>query len=393
LVLDIVLKKKKELGLNNFLGCIFTAMTTITVSQIANALQALAPTAYQESYDNVGVLVGQHAMHCSGVLIALDCTEAIIAEAIQHNCNVIVCHHPILFKGLKKINGNNYVERVVIAAIKNDIAILACHTNLDNMLHGVNAKMCEKLGLINTKILLPSTGTLRKLYTYVPDHAASDVRQGLFEAGAGHIGNYSQCSFNTNGFGTFAPNALANPTIGKPNGQLVSIEETKLEVIYPKHLESNILQKLNSYTYYEEKAYEIVEVLNNNQTIGAGMIGDFAEPLSINTFLDFVKKTFQSNCIRYTNCQQQTISKVALCGGSGSFLLPQAMQHGADAYITADFKYHEFFDADNQIMITDIGHYESEQFTSEIFYEYLREKFPNFAIQITSGNTNPIQYF
>lgn len=364
----------------------------VIVNDVVAALEQLAPVSYQESYDNVGLLVGNKNQEVSGILISLDCTEEVVQAAINQKNNVIVCHHPIIFKGLKRITGANYVERVVVMAIKNDISIIACHTNLDNMQAGVNAKIAEKLELQNCKILVPGKNTIRKFCTYVPKHYAEKVREGLFEVGAGQIGLYSNCSFNTEGVGTFQPLIGSNPMVGNAGGSEENIDEVKVEVIYHKHLESNIIKKLNSFTYYEEKAYEIYEITNINQSIGAGMIGTFNIPMPPSEFLKKVKKVFQTGCIRYTSLERD-IQKVALCGGSGSFLLADAISQKADAFISADFKYHEFFDADDQIMITDIGHYESEQYTSEIFYDYLREKFTNFAIQINSGNTNPINYF
>jgi dinuclear metal center YbgI/SA1388 family protein len=365
----------------------------IIVNDILKALEALAPTPYQESYDNIGLLVGSSQMKATGVLISLDCLESVVDEAIGLQYNVIVCHHPIIFKGLKKLNGNNYIEKVVIKAIKNDIAIIACHTNLDNMQNGVNAKMAEKLGLMQCKILSPSTNSLRKLVTYVPEKFAEEVRNGLFGEGAGQIGLYSNCSFSSTGIGTFKPQLGSNPKVGIAGGNQEFISEVKIEVIYNKHLEINILNKLFSYNYYEEKAYEILEMNNENQGIGAGMIGELAEPLEEKVFLKLIKEVFNTGCIKYTYTHKKQFQKIALCGGSGSFLLGNAIRAGADAYISSDFKYHEFFDAEDKLMIADIGHYESEQYTGEIFYAYLREKFTNFAIQLTTGNTNPVKYF
>jgi dinuclear metal center YbgI/SA1388 family protein len=365
----------------------------IYVKDIAQAIDQLAPSVYQESYDNVGLLVGNPHEVATGIMVSLDCLDQILDEAIANNCNVIVCHHPIIFKGLKKLTGANYIERVVIKAIQHKIAIIACHTNLDNMLHGVNEKIAAKLGLIDCRILAPTTNLIRKFQTYVPQASAEMVRQGLFEAGAGKIGLYDQCSFTLEGSGTFRPLTGSNPMVGKAGGTRETTDEVKIEMIYEKHLEQQILQKFASFTYYEEKAYEIFETQNLHHGIGSGRIGQLKKPLSINDFLQFVKTTFGANGIRYTSTNKTEISTVAVCGGSGSFLLPIAKRAKADAYISADFKYHEFFDAENEIMITDIGHFESEQFTSEIFIDYLREKFPNFAIHLAQNNTNPIHYF
>jgi dinuclear metal center YbgI/SA1388 family protein len=368
-------------------------MKPILVDDILQALEAQAPFAYQEKYDNAGLLIGDKLMVATGILIALDCTESIIDEAISLQYNVIVCHHPIIFTGLKKLTGNNYVEKIVIKAIKNNIAIIASHTNLDNMADGVNAKMAEKLGLKNCKILAPSADTIRKLVMYVPASVAEEVQQGMFETGAGHIGQYANCSFSSVGIGSFKALVGSHPVIGSAGGAQESVNEVKLEMIYHKHLETSILNKINSYNYYEEKAYEIFEIKNLNQSIGAGLIGDLPEALDQQSFLKTVKTTFAADCVRFTSSTKTKFQKIALCGGAGSFLLRHAIQSGADAFISADFKYHEFFDAEGKLMIADIGHYESEQYTSEIFYAYLQEKFTNFAIQITGCNTNPVKYF
>ncbi len=363
------------------------------LKEIIKHLEQLAPPVYQEAYDNAGLLVGNPNMDVKACLISLDCTEAIIDEAIAKGCNLIISHHPIIFAGLKRLNGKNYTERVVIKAIKNDISLYACHTNLDNMQHGVNAKIAEKLGLKDVSILKPSTNNLMKLYVYMPEQHLEAVQNAFFEVGAGQIGAYSECSFSVLGKGSFKPGIRAQPKVGTAGGKREVGSEVKLEIIYNKHLELNILSTLNNLTFYEEVAYEIIALHNTNNTIGSGIIGTLPQPLSPQEFLKMLKSTMNTQCVRYTPTMAQSISKVALCGGSGSFLLSHAKSAGADAYISADFKYHEFFDAENQILIADIGHYESEQFTSEIFYSYLQKKISNFALHLSTTNTNPIQYF
>jgi dinuclear metal center YbgI/SA1388 family protein len=365
----------------------------MTLQQIKTFLDNQYPLAFQESYDNAGLITGNLSQEITGVLISLDCTEAILAEAMAANCNMIVCHHPIIFKGLKKITGSNYVERVIIKAIKNDIAIYAAHTNVDNMHLGVNAKICEKLGLHNCSILAPTSGNLQKLYTYAPKANAEDVLQAVFAAGAGIIGNYSECSFVVSGTGSFKPGADAHPKIGQAGGPRELVDEVKIEVIYPKHLKNKVLQALSNLTYYEEKAYEILDLANTNQYIGSGMIGNLAQPMAADEFLRFVKNTFNCGVIKHTAILGKPIQKVAVCGGSGSFLTQNAIAAGADIYISSDMKYHEFFDADGQIIMADIGHYESEQYTGEIFLAAIQEKFPNFAVLFSKGNTNPVKYF
>ncbi len=363
------------------------------LQQVIQYLEELAPSMYQEGYDNSGLLVGSPSMEVRACLFSLDCTEAIIEEAIALNCNVIVCHHPIIFGGLKKINGKNYVERVIIAAIKNDIAIYACHTNLDNMLHGVNAKIAEKIALQDVQILLPKKETLEKLYLYAPEKELENVQKQFFALGAGQIGDYSECSFSVVGNGTFKAGANSNPKVGVAGGQREKVNEVKIEIIYNKHLKFNILNTIEKLDFYEEVAFEIIPLQNANQTIGSGIIGVLPEPVEPMEFLRFIKKALNTDCIRHTAILPKVIQRVAICGGSGSFLLPYAKKAKADVYISADFKYHEFFDADNSIIIADIGHFETEQFTPEIFYSYLQNKNCNFALHLSKINTNPIQYF
>lgn len=363
------------------------------VKELAHALENIAPLSYQESYDNSGLQVGDADTEVTGVLVTLDITEAVLDEALERGCNTIVAHHPVIFSGLKRLTGKSYVERIVQKAIKNDLILYAIHTNLDNMRNGVNAAFAERLALQNTSILDTRTDTLRKLYTYVPKGNADTVRDALFAAGAGEIGNYRECSYNTSGTGTFRPGATANPAIGKAGGEREWVEEVKLEMLVPKHQEQQVLRALKASHPYEEVAYEIISLQNANQEIGAGIIGTLEKPLSGQEFLHLVKERMQTDCIRHTPVLEKPISKVAVCGGSGSFLLKQAIGAGADAFVTADFKYHQFFDADNRILVADIGHYESEQFTVRLLADLLTKKFPNFAVLSSRTRTNPVQYF
>ncbi|MBL7766998.1 MAG: Nif3-like dinuclear metal center hexameric protein [Chitinophagaceae bacterium] len=364
----------------------------MSIQHIIDELEILAPVSYQESYDNCGLLVGNRQKIIEKALITLDCTEAVLDEAIQLGCSLVICHHPILFSGIKSITGKNYIERVILKAIQQDIAIYAAHTNLDNMPVGVNAKIAEKLGLKNCQILAPLRDALRHLYVYIPIAHADRVRKALHDAGAGQIGNYESCSFNIEGTGKFKPKSGANPFIGEID-ELQSEPETKVEVVFSVDKERAILKALFDHHPYEEVAYGIIPISNANKHLGAGMIGELPEPMEETAFLKFLKIRMSTDCIRHTALSERKISKVALCGGSGSFLLQKAKQSGADVLVTADFKYHQFFDAENHILIADIGHYESEQFTGEIFYEVLSKKFPNFAFHLTSVNTNPVHYY
>lgn len=358
-----------------------------------DAIEAYAPPVYQESYDNCGLQVGNPGMTVTGALLTLDVTEDIVTEAMTRGCNMIVAHHPLIFSGLKKITGRTYVERVVQMAIRNDIAIYAAHTNLDNMRMGVNAKIAEKLGLQHTRILAPARNMISKLYTYVPVSAAAAVRDALFAAGAGQISAYSECSFNTQGVGTFRPGADTDPAIGTAGGPREQVEEVKIEVLVPKANEGAVLAAMRASHPYEEVAYELIALNNTTGEIGAGMIGMLPEPMPATRVLQLIKEQMRADCIRYTELPDRDIQKIAVCGGSGSFLLGDAIRSGADLFLTADFKYHQFFDAERKIIIADIGHFESEQFTVEIFAAILNKKFPNFAVLLSNLSTNPVKYF
>ena len=361
------------------------------IKDITNYLESIAPLSLQESYDNAGLITGNKNDELKGVLITLDTIEEVVEEAIQKGANLIVSHHPIIFKGLRKITGKNYVERTIIKAIKNDIAVYAVHTNIDNVDTGVNAMLCKKLNLINCTILKPIKNELRKLVTFVPADKADDVRKAILKAGAGKIGNYDNCSFSSSGTGTFKAGEKTNPYVGEKN-KIHFENEIKIETVFPKHLENKILKALFQSHPYEEVAYDIYSLENNYNKAGAGMIGELKEAEDALTFLNKIKSNLNSASIRYTKLTGRKIKKVALCGGSGSFLLGDAIAQKADIYISGDFKYHEFFDADNKIIIADAGHYETEQFTKELIFDVLMEKYTNFACFLSEVNTNPINY-
>jgi dinuclear metal center YbgI/SA1388 family protein len=364
----------------------------MTIYDITAFLEKIAPPSLQENYDNAGLITGNTGWQCTGIITTLDATEAIVQEAIKKKCNLIVAHHPIIFGGLKKITGKNYVEQTIIAAIKNDIAIYAIHTNLDNVLHGVNGKIADQLGLINRQILQPKTSMLKKLFTFVPDAHAEKVRSAIFAAGGGHISNYSECSFNTPGTGTFKAGDGTNPFVGNI-GQRHTGAEMKIEAIFPAWLEKPLLTAMLAVHPYEEVAYDIVALENRNPAVGSGLVGELPEAVTEMAFLQSIKEKFNLSVIKHTPLTGKPVQKVALCGGAGSFLIGAAIASGADFYISADIKYHEFFDANGRLVIADIGHYESEQFTIDLLFEVLTEKFPNFAVLKTSLNTNPVQYF
>jgi dinuclear metal center YbgI/SA1388 family protein len=361
------------------------------IADIIRFLETLAPPSLQEGYDNAGLLTGSPGWECTGVLVSLDATEEVVQDAKTNGINLIVAHHPIVFSGLKRITGKNYVERAVIASIKHDIAIYAIHTNLDNILTGVTGRMAEKLGLINCRILQPKTGLLKKLFSFVPISHAEFVRAAIFEAGGGHIGKYSECSFNAHGKGTFKASEGSKPFVGEI-GHRHEEEEIKIEVIFPAWMEQAILTAMIKAHPYEEVAYDVVRLENAYESTGAGLIGDLPTGISPVEFLQLLQNQFHLQVIRHTK-REKPIHKVALCGGAGSFLTKAAMAAGADAYVTADVKYHEFFDAENRLLLADIGHWESEQFTIDLLAEHLSGKFPTFAVLKTGVKTNPVEYF
>ncbi len=361
------------------------------ICDITAYLESIAPPSLQESYDNAGLITGDDQEEVTGVLLCLDSIEAVIDEAISLNCNLVIAHHPIIFSGLKKINNHDYVGRTVVKAIKNNIAIYAIHTNLDHIRMGVNEKIAQVLELTDCRILSPKKGNLKKLVTFVPTDKSEILRQALFDAGGGQIGHYDQCSFNIEGTGTFRGDDSSNPYVGQKGVQHHEAE-TRIELIFSDYLESKIISALRQNHPYEEVAYDIYRLDNSNQQVGAGLIGRPRHPMDEFLFLRFVKSKLNTASIRHTSLRDKKIEKVAVCGGSGSFLLHDAIAAGADVLITADFKYHQFFDADGKIVIADVGHYESEQFTIELLHEFLQKKFPNFALHFTKVNTNPINY-
>ena len=362
------------------------------IAEIAACLESIAAPSLQEAYDNAGLITGSPEWECTGIITSLDATEEVVKEAIEKKCNLIVAHHPIIFGGLKKINGKNYVEKTIIAAIKNDIAIYAIHTNLDNVLNGVNGKMADKLGLINRSVLQPKSNTLKKLFTFVPVEHAEKVRNAIFAAGGGQISDYSECSFNTEGQGTFKPGEGTNPFSGNI-GERKLESEAKIEVIFPTWKEGAILAAMTAAHPYEEVAYDVVSLENRQNSIGSGLVGILPVPLAEETFLALLKERFGLSIVRHTPLTGKMVKKVALCGGAGSFGIGAAIASDAEFYVSSDIKYHEFFDANGRIVVADIGHYESEQFTIDLLLELLSEKFPNFAIQKTGVKTNPVQYF
>jgi len=367
-------------------------MTMMKIKDITQFLESFAPLHLQESYDNAGLIFGDPNVKIDSALVTLDVIEEVVEEAINKKCGLIVAHHPIIFSGLKRITGKNYVERTLLKAIKNDVAIYAAHTNLDSVKGGVNAKICEKLGLTNCSILQPAEGILKKLVTFIPTDHAKKVREAVFAAGAGHIGNYDSCSFNLHGQGTFRGNNTTNPFVGKKGKQHYE-NEIRFETIFPAYLQGQVISSLIQAHPYEEVAYDIYPLDNKFEQAGMGMIGSLPKEISEKNFLKLLKETFKTGTVRHTALLNKKVKKVAVCGGAGSFLLNRAISAGADFFVSGDFKYHQFFDAENKIVIADVGHFESEQFTKELFYELLTKNFPKFAVRLSEVNTNPVFYF
>lgn len=362
------------------------------IADVIQVLESRAPLHLQEKYDNAGLITGNKNIDCTGILCALDATEDVIAEAIESGCNLVVSHHPILFFGLKRLTGKDYTEKAIIRAIKNDIALYAIHTNLDNVLHGVNGKMASLLNLKNLQVLNPKPGILQKLYTYVPAAFKEKLLNALFAAGGGEISDYSECSFSIEGKGTFKPGTNSHPFLGEI-GKRHEENEIKIELIFPVWLQQTLLKVLKENHPYEEVAYEIIQLENSSNAIGSGIVGDLPQAENEYELLDIIKKTLGLSVIKHTKFLQKSIQKIAICGGAGSFLVKDAIASGAGLFLTSDIKYHEFFDANDQILLVDAGHWETEQFTIDLLFDILQQKFPNFAVLKTKVRTNPVYYF
>ena len=361
------------------------------IQELIQLLDKWAPNSYAEDFDNVGLLVGNSRNECSGILITLDTTEAIIEEAITKNCNVILSFHPIIFSGLKKLIGKSYVERVVLKAIENKISIIALHTRLDNHPHGMNNILAKRLELTNTEVLIQKKETLKKLVAYVPENYVEKVLDSLHQAGAGNLDNYSECSFQLEGTGRFKGSDKSEPFIGN-NSEKVSVKEIQINVVFESHLITDIQKALFKSHPYETVAYEIYSLINSYSEIGIGSVGILKKEMDSASFLNFVKKQMNTEVIRYSNNSNNTIKKVAVLGGSGSFAIEEVKRKGADAFVTSDLKYHHFFQGENKLLLVDVGHYESEQFIKKFIYEFLIEKIPNFAVVLSSIKTNPVNY-
>lgn len=362
------------------------------VNEICSYLETIAPLSYQESFDNSGLILGHPDNLVSKVLLCLDLSREVMEEAIANDCNLIISHHPLIFKGVTKILTGDPLADILTAAIKNGISVYAIHTNLDNSLEGINGMLMKKIGISSFRVLSPKQGVLAKLATFCPSAYADQVRTALFQAGAGHIGNYDQCSFNVAGKGSFRASESANPFVGEKN-QLHFEEEIKLEVIFPLYLQQTMINTLLKNHPYEEVAYDIYALQNNFEKVGSGAVGDLPDYMSEEGFFKRIKEIFQIPYIRHTKFRGQPVKRIAICSGSGSFLMQEVRLTGADVFLSGDLKYHDFFLPGDRFILADIGHYESEQWVKEWLYDVLIEKFPNFAVLISEINTNPVNYF
>ena len=361
------------------------------VKEVINYLDEFSPFCYAEEFDNVGLIIGDYTQKVNGILVTLDSTESVIDEAIKSKCNLIISFHPIIFNDIKSITTNTYVERVIHKSIKNNISIIAIHTSLDNSIKGVNSAICKKLDIKNYKILIPKERTIKKLTTYIPSENVAKLKSEIFKIGGGSLGKYDNCSFSYKGLGSFKGNKKSNPKIGNKL-TYTEIEEVCVNITFLKHLEKEVVKALKENHPYEEIAYEINTLENSNQNIGMGMIGELASSMDENKFLSFLKKKMKSKLIKHSKKIGKKIAKIAVLGGSGSFAIENAINSGADAFVTSDLKYHDYFKAENKILLVDIGHYESEQYTKNLIFNFLTKKIPNFAIVLSKTNTNPIMY-
>lgn len=361
------------------------------IKDIIQIIEQLAPIPLQEDYDNSGVQVGDVSREAEGALLCIDVTENVVEEAISLGCNLIIAHHPLVFRAVKKITGQNYIERCLIKAIKNDIVVYAAHTNLDNATGGVNYRLAQMLGLQNVRILSPKPDSLLKLVTFVPDSHTDNVRNALFKAGAGNIGDYDSCSYNISGEGSFRANENANPFVGK-TGEIHFEKEIRIETILPKFKQDEVLRALLAVHPYEEPAYDFYPLANSWEQAGSGIVGSLAEPMSEQEFLYLLKDVFQLSTIQHTKMQNKEIRDVAICGGSGAFLIPNAIGYGADAFVTGEARYNDFYDVEDRILLAVVGHYESEICTKDIFYDVISKKYSNFALHKSAFDSNPVKY-
>ena len=363
----------------------------LRIKDILKEIEKLAPIPLQEGFDNSGVQVGDVNQRATGALLCLDVTEAVVDEAVELGYNLIIAHHPLIFKSLKSLTGANYIERCLIQACKHDLVLYSAHTNLDNAAGGLNYKLAEILGLQNIRILSPQKGNLLKLVTFVPEDSAEMVRSALFNAGAGHIGNYDSCSFNANGTGTFRASATCDPYCGEID-KLHLENEVRIETILPFYLKTSVTRALLSVHPYEEPAYDFYPLENTWKQAGSGIVGELLIEEDELLFLQRIKDILKTDCIRHSQLRGRKVREIAICGGSGAFMLHEAIAYGADVFLTGEVKYNDFYDVEDKILLAVAGHYETEVCAKDIFFDIISQKFPTFAVQMSNTNSNPVKY-
>ena len=369
----------------------------MTVQDVATALEAWAPPGSKLSYDNVGLQVGDPNRAVTTVLIALDLTPAVVDEAEAMGADLIVTHHPLLFKPLKRLGPTDFVSGLAYRLAQLGIAYYAIHTNLDAAPDGVSFALAEHLGLESVRFLDGMRDSLAKLVTFVPASHADAVRAALAEAGAGRIGDYTACSFSSSGTGRFRPGAGTDPFSGTP-GALESVDEVRLEVEVARWDVARIVRALLQAHPYEEVAYDVYHVEQSATRAGLGAVGTLATPEPLRDFLRRVSDRLDAASLRYVGDDDALIETVAVCGGSGSSLIAQARAAGADAYVTADVTYHTFFeplslDGTPQLALIDAGHYETEWITERLLTDWLAAQFEGLSVRATAHRTSPMRTF
>ena len=364
----------------------------MTISEFIRQLSTKIRFSYAEDFDNVGLLCGRPEQELRGVLVCHDALESVVQEAIEKGCNCIVAFHPIIFSGLKSITGKSYVERAVMLALENKIAIIAVHTAWDNDFYGVNHGIAKALGLRHLQVLIPKKDALSQLRFFVPVEAAEQVRSAIFATGAGTIGQYADCSFNIHGTGTFLPLEKASPAYGEV-GTWEQVSEMEVQILVENWQLPAAIQAMKDAHPYEEVAYYVTSLRNENHHAGLGQFGLLDEEMSAQEFLSECRAVFDVPVIRTSSHFTGRIRKVAVLGGSGASGISAAKKLGCDAYVSSDFKYHDFFQGDENFLLADVGHFESERFVSQQLADVISNILPTFAVLKSETKTNPVNYF
>lgn len=357
-------------------------------------MERWAPLALASERDNSGLQIGSGQQRVTKILVTLDLNSNVIDEAHQKKADLIISHHPLLFHALRSVNPDEHIGSIVTSCVKYGIAIYSAHTNLDFTQNGVSTTLALKLGLSRIEPLMKNQRVSKKIVVFVPHDYIDRVRHAMMEAGAGTIGNYTDCSFAAHGIGTFKPTPNATPFIGTI-GKLERVNEARLEMLSPSWKLEAVIAAMKRAHPYEEIAYDIYNRVNTEADYGVGAIGTLSHPMKPRQFLTHVADTLRIPSLRYSGNPQQMISVVAVCGGSGSDLLSTAAQHGADAFVTADISYHRFMEKHHSILFIDAGHYETEVPVVPIICKYLKQNLTDSTIEVIKSKTmkNNVQYF